>query len=309
MEWTIVGAGAIGCLWGASLQQAGFGVTLVLRDATRLQQFRRAGGIRLTREGNESLHRVKATLAGDCGPIERLLLCTKAFDTEAALRAVLPRLTPNARVLVLQNGLGNQQLAGELVGPWRLAIGSTTDGAWLRAPFEVVHAGRGQTRIGASDADSSDLVAELPDDFSLEVCSDPDIETTLWRKLAVNCAINPLTAIHACRNGDLVRIARYREELIRLCDEFELVARARGTQLFDRPLAEQAQNVAAATGDNFSSMLQDIRHRRTTEIEQITGYLCREAERLGIAVPTHRAMLEQVRKLEATQHRRDSNHG
>lgn len=308
MEWTILGAGAIGCLWGASLQQAGLDVTLILRDASRLQQFEKVGGIRLTRDGAEQLCPVKALLAHDSGPIGRLLLCTKAFDTAMALRSVLPRLLPSSRVLVLQNGLGNQQLAAELVGTDRLFAGSTTDGAWLRGPFDVVHAGRGETSIGTLDGRADDLLDELPADFGLQLKSDPDIETTLWRKLAINCAINPLTAIHGCRNGELAVVPEYRRSLSRLCDEFERVAAARNIRLFDSPLEEQALRVATATGANYSSMLQDIRHRRPTEIEQISGYLCREAERLGIEVPTHLEMLKRVRQLEQSGEAGGSRH-
>lgn len=298
MEWTILGAGAIGCLWGASLQQAGLDVTLILRAAARLQQFQQIGGIRLSRDSEQWLCPVKATLARDARPIERLLLCTKAFDTEAALRSVLPLLRPSARILVLQNGLGNQQLAAELVGVGRLFAGSTTDGAWLQEPFDVVHAGRGETAIGPLDDGPNDLIDELPGDFGLQLTADPDIETTLWRKLAINCAINPLTALHGCRNGELARVTEYRQRLSLLCDEFERVAAARRIRLFDTPLVEQALRVATLTGNNYSSMLQDIRLRRQTEIEQISGFLCREAERLGIEVPTHREMLHRIRQLE-----------
>ncbi|NVK44145.1 MAG: 2-dehydropantoate 2-reductase [Oceanospirillaceae bacterium] len=309
MEWTILGAGAIGCLWGASLQQAGLDVTLILRDAARLQQFRQIGGIRLTRDSEQRLCPVNASLARDARPIERLLLCTKAFDTEAALRVVLPLLRPASRVLVLQNGLGNQQLATELVGVGRLFAGSTTDGAWLQGPFDVVHAGRGETAIGTFDGRADNLIDELPAGFGLQLRADPDIETTLWRKLAINCAINPLTAIHGCRNGELARVPEYRQHLVRLCEEFEQVAAARHIQLFDTPLVDQALRVATATGTNYSSMLQDIRHRRRTEIEQISGYLCREADRLGIAVPTHREMLHLVKELECSGQVGDHRYG
>ncbi|MFC6669468.1 ketopantoate reductase family protein [Marinobacterium aestuariivivens] len=301
MEWTILGAGAIGCLWAAYLQQAGARVQLILRDPSRLDTFRQQGGIRLVRDEKEWFCPVEAGLATATGPIERLLLCTKAFDTESALRPLLPRLTASARVLVLQNGLGNQQQAAGLVGSGRVLIGSTTDGAWLRAPFEVVHAGVGETAIGPLDGRPFSLPELLPPGFGLRLRPDTDIERTLWRKLAINCAINPLTALHGCRNGDLARNPAYRDTLEILCREFEQVAAARGIRLFDGPLVQQALRVAENTGDNLSSMLQDIRHQRPTEIEQITGYLCHEAKRVGVAVPRHRELLERIRRLESAR--------
>jgi len=299
MHWTILGAGAIGCLWAAQLQRAGVPVSLVLRSPARLAQYQAKGGITLINETGESFCPMPATLAAAQTPIRQLLLCTKAYDSLAALESVWHRLSADSRILVLQNGLGTQQEIAARAGKARVLIGSTTDGAYLRAPFEVVHAGRGETAIGQLGS----AAARLPDfgpGFGLQLRQDPNIEVTLWRKLAINCAINPLTAVHDCRNGELGTVPAYTRALGILCSEFEAVACAHGIVLFDRPLQEQALEVARNTGDNYSSMLQDIRHGRPTEIEQITGFLCRQADLLGIDVPHHRALLEQVRQLETT---------
>jgi 2-dehydropantoate 2-reductase len=297
MHWTILGAGAIGCLWAAQLQRAGASVCLVLRSPERLAQFQSRGGVSLIDDGGETFCPLSATLAATPRPIEQLLLCTKAYDSQAALESVWHRLNADSRILVLQNGMGSQQQAIERAGNDRVLIGSTTDGAYLRAPFEVVHAGHGETAIGRFDS----TAATLPDcgpHFGLQLRQDPAIKTTLWRKLAINCAINPLTALYGCRNGELATVAAYSRALDALCEEFEAVARARGIPLFDGPLRDQALLVARTTANNYSSMLQDIRHQRPTEIEQITGFLCSEARLAGIDVPHNRAALQQVRQLQ-----------
>ncbi|UTW13979.1 ketopantoate reductase family protein [Marinobacterium rhizophilum] len=297
MHWTILGAGAIGCLWAAHLQRAGAAVSLVLRSPDRLAQYRARGGIVLIDERGQSFCPVAADLAGSPEPIEQLLICTKAYDSLAALESVWHRLNADSRILVLQNGLGSQQQIVARAGAARVLVGSTTDGAYLRAPFEVVYAGRGVTAIGPFSETGARL-AEPGTDFGLQLQQDPQIETTLWRKLAINCAINPLTAIHGCRNGALATTPAYTLALKTLCSEFEAVARARGIALFERPLQEEALRVARQTADNYSSMLQDIRHQRPTEIEQITGFLCNEARLAGVDVPQHQAMLRQVRLLQ-----------
>ncbi len=298
MHWTILGAGAIGCLWAAHLQRAGVPVSLILRTPARLAQFQTRGGVTLIDDSGETFCSLSAGLAESPEPIEQLLLCTKAYDSMAALASVEHRLNANSRILVLLNGMGSQQQITQQAGAERVLIGSTTDGAYLRAPFEVVHAGRGTTAIGQF-SDTGTRLALPERDFGLQLQQDPQIETTLWRKLAINCAINPLTAVHDCRNGALATEPAYTRELETLCLEFEAVARACGMSLFETPLQEQALRVARQTGDNYSSMLQDIRHRRPTEIEQITGFLCHEAERLGVAVPSHRRMLERVRQRQS----------
>nr|WP_067298634.1 2-dehydropantoate 2-reductase [Marinobacterium profundum] len=297
MHWTILGAGAIGCLWAAHLQRAGASVSLVLRSPERLAQFRQRGGIKLIDDSGETFCPLNATLAATPQSIAQLLLCTKAYDSQRALESVWHRLNADSHILVLQNGMGSQQQVIERAGNDRVLIGSTTDGAYMRAPFEVVHAGRGETAIGRFY--STD--ASLPDfgpKFGLQLRQDPAIETTLWRKLAINCAINPLTALYGCRNGELATVPAYSHALEALCKEFEAVAQACNIPLFEGPLHEQALMVARATANNYSSMLQDIRHQRPTEIEQITGFLCNQAQLAGIDVPRNRAALQQVRQLQ-----------
>jgi 2-dehydropantoate 2-reductase len=307
MHWTILGAGAIGCLWAAHLQRAGAPVSLILRTPARLAQYQALGGIRLIDDSGETFSPLSASLAEAPEPIEQLLLCTKAYDSLAALESVWHRLNADSRILVLQNGLGSQQQIIARAGAKRVLIGSTTDGAYLHAPFEVVHAGRGATAIGQFSDTGTRLATPGPD-FGLQLQQDPQIETTLWRKLAINCAINPLTAIHGCRNGALATTPAYTRQLEMLCTEFEAVARARGIPLFDGPLHEQALRVARQTGDNYSSMLQDIRHQRPTEIEQITGFLCHEARLAGVDVPQHDAMLHQVRLLQHSSTQPSNQH-
>ncbi len=302
MHWMILGAGAIGCLWAAHLQQAGQAVSLILRNPQRLAEFQALGGVRLVQDGTEMFCPLQGELASGHRPIEYLLVCTKAYDSEAALASVLHRLTPDSRMLILQNGMGTQQQLIAMAGTARVLLGSTTEGAYLRAPFEVVHAGRGETAIGTLDTATTPQAQgaglQLDARFGLQLRPDPDILATLWRKLAINCAINPLTALYGCRNGELAEQPRYTEALSALCQEFEQVANALGIRLFEGPLREHALDVARKTGDNYSSMLQDIRRQRPTEIDQITGFLCLEAARLGVDVPNHRDLLQKIHQLQ-----------
>jgi 2-dehydropantoate 2-reductase len=291
-HWHVLGAGAIGSLFAAGLQGAGCDVTLLTREAPL--PARRVALVSGGRTREFRFPVCKAT-AGD--PVSHLLVTTKAYDAATAVASIAHRLAPAADVLVLANGMG---LAEELraacpgVAPY---FGTTTEGAYRSGPGQVTHAGSGITLIGRSGQ------AGPPGWFAhwRRVTTDcrwePDIEAALWRKLAVNCAINPLTAVAGCRNGELLNRESLRRRLDILCREIEQVSEAAGYTAAAQDLNDSVERVIRATATNFSSMLQDLRAGRRTEIDYITGYLLRIADRQGVDAPANRAMMEEVENL------------
>ena len=115
----------------------------------------------------------------------------------------------------------------------------------------------------------------------------------LWRKLAINAAINPLTALLRCTNGELAGDPA--DRVRRLCTEISAVARAAGMGRAVESLENVVFEVIHNTADNRSSMLQDVEAGRPTEIDYITGWLVEQANRLGMDVPANAALLEQVK--------------
>lgn len=293
-RWYILGAGAIGNLWASNLIAAGFPVSLILRNQAKLERFNASQGLYL----DNCAYEVQAELADLSTPIKQLLITTKSIDTRTAFTTIKHRLSDNARVIVLQNGMGSQQWLKEQIPSAEVVWASTTDGAWLESEFCVVRAGRGITKVGSTDQPLT-WINQLSQGF-LNVENDTDIATTLWRKLAINCAINPLTAIYRCQNGGLVKNPNYLNEMALICSEVEQVANALDIELFETPLIAQACQVAELTATNYSSMLQDVKHNRITEVEQITGYLCAQAAKLNIPVEVNQFYLEQVKALHPT---------
>jgi 2-dehydropantoate 2-reductase len=298
-HWHILGAGSIGLLWAAHLAQAGHPITLLLRNEDKLSQFAAANGLQLEANGHITSVAVDAQVAAATHRIDHLLVTTKAYDTLEAIGTVTHALHADTEVVVLQNGMGAQAQAAALLAPRPVWAASTTDGAWLRAPFHVVYAGRGETRIGPlSENGPAALPAGLRIDCGLQITPDSDILLTLWRKLAINCAINPLTALYNCRNGELVSCPDKHQHMAALCREIEQLATVMGLHLFAEGVLAQAERVAHATAENYSSMLQDIRHGRRSELEQITGYLLHEAEQHGVQLPVNRALYTEVSGLQ-----------
>lgn len=292
--WHILGAGSMGCLWAARLADAGRDVHLLLRTPETLQQFQGQSGL-LLREG-ESARQITlqaACVDDELPPIEHLLITTKAQQTLDALRAIESSLAEEACIVLLQNGMGVAEVLQARYPKARLLLGSSTDGAWRPQRFEVVHAGRGATHIGPFDAAFPDaLLQAVLEDFQvdgLDVQLDPDMTTRLWTKLAINCAINPLTALLNCRNGQLHDTPEARALLSGVVTEIDSVLKARGIEL-PQPLASIVDAVVQGTAANVSSMCQDKRAGRETEIDHINGFLVKQAEALGIAVPLNRQL-------------------
>ena len=202
--WHILGVGAIGMRWARKLKRAGEQVHLILRDDKKLQEFEAAGrGIRyLGHLGEEFVPFPATSLDNPDLAIDNLLLCTKSYSLLDAYEAVADKLTPGANLVLLCNGYGVQQQLASRAQDVKVWAASTTSGANSATPFYLTMAGDGQTELGPLNEQaqsSATPLLHLPrHTFST------DIEATLWRKVAVNACINPLTALYQLPNGQLL---------------------------------------------------------------------------------------------------------
>lgn len=299
MHWHILGAGAIGLLWAAKFYRAGIGCQLILRNQQKLADY--TGQFQLNQADNRHVIKVGAEAITASSPIENLLITTKSYDALQAFAQVAPRLSSNARVLLLHNGMGPQQELSAARPDLQIWAGSTTDGAYLQSQFELVQAGQGQTLIGRLSDITDATLAEQLSGCEASLSHAANIHHSLWQKLAINCAINPLTAIYHCRNGELASNTEYRLHMQSICSEIETVAAQLQIPLFSTALIDQACRVAELTATNFSSMYQDVTNQRPNEIDTITGYLCQQADRLGIPVPENQRLLRQIRALSTSK--------
>lgn len=293
MIWHILGAGALGSLWATRLARAGLPVRLILRSAQRLDEYQRAGGLGLRENGKLERFDIPAELPDAPTTIRRLLIACKAYDAEAAVSRVAARLAPGAELLLLQNGLGSQQAIAERWPQARCIFVSSTEGAYRETDFQVLFAGRGQNWLGdphggAAPAWLSELdLAGIAQTWSTEILS------RLWRKLALNCAINPLTVLHDCRNGELLQ---HPAPLAALSEELGRLLVASGQPAAANDLENEVLRVIEATAANYSSMHQDVRLGRRTEIAYLLGHACATAETLGLPTPKLHALHQRLRE-------------
>jgi len=280
--WHVLGVGSLGSLWATRLARAGLPVRLILRDPARLAAYEAAGGLTLVEQGHSHTLAIPAQTFDAAEPIERLLVACKAYDAEAAVARLAPRLSANAELILLQNGLGSQDAVAAKVPQARCIFASSTEGAFRDGDWRVVFAGHGYTWLGdAKDPTPPTWLSELqtsgiPHEWT------PDILTRLWRKLALNCAINPLTVLHDCRNGGL---ATHHCEVATLCAELTELLGCCGQPAAAEDLHSEVERVIQATAANYSSMYQDVAHGRRTEISYLLGHACAVAARHQCSLP------------------------
>ena len=289
-KWFVLGAGSMGCLWAASLACKGLIPRLIVKaggDQHRVD-------LRLTAAGQTQQFAVDTVCARSIDvPIDRLVVCTKARDTLAALHSIKPFLGDNCHILLLQNGMGSQEMVAKTFSNHTVWAASSTDGAYLLAPFHVCHAGQGETWIGPLTGTSTDGFEELRDNFRLTVHHHADIEQKLWEKLAVNCCINGLTALFDCRNGELLDGDVKQSWLDSLVDETDLILQ--GVGIPATSLRDRVYGVCQITAGNISSTCQDARLGRATELPFINGFLIDKARALNIPVPHHHTLMAQLK--------------
>jgi len=280
--WHVLGAGSLGTLWATRLARAGLPVRLILRDRARLDAYQLAGGLTLVEQGQAQVYPVPGETVDSEGPIRRLLVACKAYDAEQAVAQLAHRLAPDAELILLQNGLGSQDAVANQVPHARCVSASSTEGAFRDGDWRVVFAGHGYTWLGDAAHPVAPIwlddltAAGIPHEWSA------DILTRLWRKLALNCAINPLTVLHDCRNGGL---QHHHCEVATLCAELvELLERC-GQPAAAEDLQQEVERVIQATAANYSSMYQDVRAQRRTEISYLLGYACKVAARHQLNLP------------------------
>ncbi len=300
MKITVIGSGAMGCLFGGLLTEAGQQVQLLDVWPEHVQALNDKG-LSITREGQERIIPVQAT--SDPSTISRTelgVIFVKHGQSGDAARTAAQLLDPDGLVLSLQNGMGNGEIISDIVGKERLICGTTAQGAMLLGPGRIQHSGQGKTVIGSWDGTGRARAEELAALFALagiETTVEEDILPVLWNKLFANVGINAITALTNTRNGQLPEQAESRELMREVVQEAITVART-----LEIPLAEDVQEnveaIARATASNRSSMGQDVDGCRVTEIDAINGYIVRRAAELGIPVPVNTTLVRLIKILE-----------
>jgi 2-dehydropantoate 2-reductase len=293
MEIIVLGAGAIGSLYGARLA-ANNDVTLIGRSEHVAAI--NAHGLRI--EGLESqVVRVNAATSLDqIGPGALVILTTKVTNSEAALRPMAPLIRDDTTILCLQNGIGSERIAQAALGDRTVILrGITQFGAIFQEPGVIQFMARGYTLIERHER--SARLADILTKDGLDCRISPNIAADVWHKLVVNCVVNPITAILGCEVGAIAdpQLGPLKKLVL---DECAAVARCEGVALA-ADLMKEIDDFFRPS-HNIASMLQDLRRGRRTEIDYMNGAVAAIGERHGVAAPVNAALTDIIKTMEAT---------
>lgn len=306
MNITMLGAGAMGCLFGGLLAESGQNVTLVDINDAHLNQIRKQGLRLETDHGDRCLRGMtvlrpeQAVQAGQAPDL--LIVFTKSTHTDAALRGVARLLAAPTLVLTLQNGLGNVEAVSRHVDPARLLVGMTTWPADMVGPGHVRSHGDGMVRLLSATggvSESASHIAAVLDAAGLQCQEDPQVWRAIWEKVAFNTALNSLCAVTGCTVGELDRAPDGPGLAREVVAEVIAVAHASGVDADAASCQASVAHAIAYHRDHKPSMLQDVLAKRPTEIEAINGEVVARAHRAGVPVPNTEMLLRLVRLIQA----------
>jgi len=299
MKVAVIGPGSLGTLFGGLLADDGHEVWMLHYRESYVDELER-GGVRIESPilGRDVAVDVRATTdADEVGPVDLALVLVKAHQTREALEGHRACVGPGTTVLSLQNGLLNEHILSDIVGSERTLTGVTFQGGVRGAPGEVEHTYTGWTRFGGADMDAAREVAAVLAEAGIEdVEAVPDYRRWIWEKQIGGIGLKPLAGLTRLTCDGIVSEDDTVALMSHLVDEGEAVATARG---IDVDVDFEADVVEPLVGSHHeSSMLQDVRAERKTEIDHINGAVVEMAEEEGIEVPYNRQVTTLIRGLE-----------
>ncbi|NQZ26450.1 MAG: 2-dehydropantoate 2-reductase [Colwellia sp.] len=317
----IVGQGAMGLLWYHHLSQVNVNskqkVSLLASDQallskeqlnsasyqfTRYQQNHAEDSQLNSQICYPTSYPLIYSQTADINCAEVIILCLKSFHIADAIKKIAKDINPHCLVVLAHNGMGTLAEVVKLL-PRQQAILTmlTTHGSYRNTPLAVSHTGLGQSDIGLLAGEislsqqqqlTSQLNCALP-----QVNFHQDIVKKQWLKLAINCVINPITAIENIDNGE-INNEKYSEQISSLLTEITAVSQAESIALLLSDLQLMVHKVAQATAKNCSSMRSDTLAGRSTEIDYINGYIHRLGQQHNIATPENTRLWQQVLNLK-----------
>jgi 2-dehydropantoate 2-reductase len=302
MRIFLLGAGAMGSLFGARLRSIGLRPVLYGLDTINLQTIAERGLKVDELDGTQSVWDLDVCLSLEEEVIQPdvVLVVVKAYATGPAVASILPLCHDQTVFVTVQNGMGNWDQIAAHVPPERIVAGVTAQGATRTGPGHIRHGGNGPTVFGSIGGEPSPVLHDLVRIFhraGMDCEATDRVMDHIWAKLLVNVGINAVTALAGVANGWIAQCAPARDVAQEAVKEAMEVARARGAQPAVDTV-DRVMGVAQATAVNHSSMLQDVRGKNRTEVEAINGIICRWGREADIPTPVNRVLTDLIQVLE-----------
>ena len=239
----------------------------------------------------------------DIESAEVIILCLKSFNIATAVKKIANHISPHCILILAHNGMGTFEDVLNILPSQQVILAMlTTHGCLRNAALAITHTGLGQSDIGLLSGELSlsqqALLTSLLNAALPQVSFHQNIVTKQWLKLAINCVINPITAINNIENGE-VNKPKFIKQINELLTEITNVSKTENIDLVLNDLQVIVHKVAQATAKNSSSMRSDVLAGRSTEIDYINGYIHRLGEKNNVATPENTRLWQQVLNLSA----------
>jgi len=302
MRIAVVGAGAMGSIFGARFKGAGHDAVLV-DVAQALIDKVNADGVAVVRGGEETVTRVPATSdPSSVGVADIVVFFVKCYHTASAAETARPMVGPDTVVASLQNGWGNGDVLAGVFDPAQVVVGVTYNSGTVLELGKVAHPGVGPTLMGPYAGESlagAERLAGALADGDLDAHVIPQIRPEIWKKLVLNAATLPTAALTGMNAGALTAHVRMKELVSETAREAVAVARALGYEIDEQERIDAIHGLLERAGPTKASMLQDFEAGRQTEIDVINGAVVRGADETGVLVPLNRAFVALVKGWES----------
>lgn len=303
MRIYMIGAGAMGSIYGGALARAGYDVTLIDPRADHIEKVRREGLVVDGVNGRMTIQVPAFTTHVGLPPCDLAIIFTDANATKDAAREASEALKPDGFAMTLQNGIGNVEALQAELGAARVVAGVTMNSGAFPEPGRASHTNAGLTSIGELDGKRTpriEAVAAMLNAAGIQAEIVDDPMAHIWTKFVLNCAINPLTAITGLRSGEMYRTPEVNALQDRVLEEIMMVVARKGIVLAD-PKIDQKVKAHCRIRYNRPSMMQHVEQGRRTEIDALNGALVREAKALGLAVPYNETVVAVVKGVEKSR--------
>lgn len=302
MKIAIVGAGAMGSLFGGLLAESGNEVYLLDIWKEHVKAINK-NGLWIEGLSGDRFIKIKAVTEPKeiDGISDLIIIFVKSYHTENAAKNISLLVGENTSILTLQNGLGNFEILSNIFGSEKVIAGTTSYGATMLGPGRVRHAGIGPTTIGELNGKITtriEKIARILSQAEIKTKTSDNVLGLVWSKLLINVGINALGVLIRIKNGELVK-GKYSLKLQReLVEEALEVAKRKGIKLIHQNIVKEVALICEKTSGNINSMLQDVLKKRKTEIDFINGAIVREGKKLNISTPVNQVITNLIKAVE-----------
>jgi len=310
MKTLVIGLGALGSVYSCLLSLAGHEVTGLSRPAS-LEKIK-ANGVKVTGIWGEHTAKLSKVVSGVSEltneKFDKIIVTVKSFATDEIAQQIAPLVRDNTYVFLLQNGFKNFEAAAKSIPEDKIVLGRVIFGA------ETIASGESKVTVFADDVMigspnnliNPELLEEFAGDFRkalIPTKASLEIMKYIWGKIIYNSALNTLGAIFEVSYGKLAEQPETRELMNQMIQEIFALLKVRNIPMFwpdsQSYLKNFYEHLVPSTSAHHSSMLQDIRSGRHTEINALNGAIVELAHQSGLPVPVNEIIVAMVKAKES----------